>query len=245
MPSNYDCRKKHGKVLIINNILQFTERDDCVYHEAISYLPLCSHPKPTAVLILNDISGGIARTVAKHPLVKSITRINDDKKATEICDEIFQFSPNASTLLTTIYTSNYRDVLQSSQNTFDVIIAGNDGFLENDYLVLIKNALKPGGIFCSRSGFLWTELDKLNKVISTSSKFFGTVKHGTALSPFQATGNVGFLLASAEKGVHLEQPKYVFGDEELHKMGVKYYSAEVHAASFVLPKFAREKLVII
>ena len=45
----------------------------------ISFLPLNSHPNPEKVLIIGGGDGGVAREVAKHPLVKHITQCEIDE----------------------------------------------------------------------------------------------------------------------------------------------------------------------
>lgn len=42
----------------------------------ISFLPLCSHNNPKNVLIVGGGDGGVAREVAKHPLVEEIHQVN-------------------------------------------------------------------------------------------------------------------------------------------------------------------------
>ncbi|RYR71950.1 hypothetical protein HN51_048726 [Arachis hypogaea] len=34
----------YGKVLVLDGVIQLTERDECAYQEMITYLPLCSIP---------------------------------------------------------------------------------------------------------------------------------------------------------------------------------------------------------
>ncbi|XP_058755780.1 spermidine synthase 2-like [Vicia villosa] len=36
----------YGKVLILDGVIQLTERDECAYQEMITHLPLCSIPNP-------------------------------------------------------------------------------------------------------------------------------------------------------------------------------------------------------
>lgn len=41
--------KSHGRTLILDGIIQCTERDEFSYQEMIAFLPLCSHPNPKTV----------------------------------------------------------------------------------------------------------------------------------------------------------------------------------------------------
>lgn len=42
----------YGKVLVLDGVIQLTERDECAYQEMITHLPLCSIPNPKKVLSL-------------------------------------------------------------------------------------------------------------------------------------------------------------------------------------------------
>ncbi|KAG2238511.1 hypothetical protein Bca4012_080132 [Brassica carinata] len=39
----------YGKVLVLDGVIQLTERDECAYQEMITHLPLCSIPNPKRV----------------------------------------------------------------------------------------------------------------------------------------------------------------------------------------------------
>lgn len=53
----------YGRALILDDIIQCTERDEFAYQEMIAFLPLCAHPSPKKVrrtcdlLILRILSG--------------------------------------------------------------------------------------------------------------------------------------------------------------------------------------------
>jgi len=39
----------YGKVLVLDGIVQLTDKDECAYQEMITHLPLCSIPSPKKV----------------------------------------------------------------------------------------------------------------------------------------------------------------------------------------------------
>lgn len=84
-------RPNHGKALILNGQIQFTENDEFAYKEMISFLPLCAHPNPERVLIVGGDDGGVAREVTKHPLVKEIVQVEIDEKVIEVCKKHLSF----------------------------------------------------------------------------------------------------------------------------------------------------------
>lgn len=66
-------------MLVLDGRIQCTELDEHSYQEMISFLPLNAHPNPEKVLIIGGGDGGVAREVAKHPLVKEITQCEIDE----------------------------------------------------------------------------------------------------------------------------------------------------------------------
>ena len=48
---NFDYSEKLGKVLVIDDLIQLTEKDEFVYHEMMAHVPLYSHPYPKSVSV--------------------------------------------------------------------------------------------------------------------------------------------------------------------------------------------------
>nr|GEV85051.1 spermine synthase-like [Tanacetum cinerariifolium] len=69
----------YGKVLVLDGILQLTEKDECAYQEMIAHLPLCSIESPKKVLVLGGGDGGVLREVSRHSSVESIDICEIDK----------------------------------------------------------------------------------------------------------------------------------------------------------------------
>lgn len=61
-----------GKVLVLDGVIQVTERDEFAYQEMITHIPLYAHPNPKKVLVIGGGDGGVLREVAKHPLVEEM-----------------------------------------------------------------------------------------------------------------------------------------------------------------------------
>lgn len=101
--------KTYGNVLVLDGVIQCTERDEFAYQEMIANLPLCSHPSPKKVsflrfgifmnlqwvitslvlttcsppllqvLIIGGGDGGVLREVVKNALVESVVLCEIDE----------------------------------------------------------------------------------------------------------------------------------------------------------------------
>lgn len=61
----------YGKVLILDGVIQLTERDEHHYQEMF-HMPLFSCTNPKKVLIVGGGDGGVLREVCKHDCIEEI-----------------------------------------------------------------------------------------------------------------------------------------------------------------------------
>ena len=54
-----------GRVLVLDGIVQLTERDNHIYHEMIAHVPLLAHGTAKRVLIIGGGDGGTLKEVLK------------------------------------------------------------------------------------------------------------------------------------------------------------------------------------
>ncbi|MQM11755.1 hypothetical protein Taro_044666 [Colocasia esculenta] len=79
----------YGKVLVLDGVIQVTERDECAYQEMITHLPLCSIPNPKKVLVIGGGDGGVLREVERHSSVEHIDICEIDGMVVEVSKQFF------------------------------------------------------------------------------------------------------------------------------------------------------------
>ena len=62
----------YGTVLVLDGVIQLTERDEHAYQEMIAQIPLHCHSNPKNVLIVGGGDGGVLREVCRHPGVEKV-----------------------------------------------------------------------------------------------------------------------------------------------------------------------------
>ena len=68
-----------GRVLVLDGVVQLTERDNHIYHEMIAHVPLMAHGAAKRVLIIGGGDGGTLKEVLKHPVERVVlVEIDDD-----------------------------------------------------------------------------------------------------------------------------------------------------------------------
>nr|AIZ03432.1 spermidine synthase [Mayetiola destructor] len=230
----------HGKTLVLDGVIQCTEKDEFSYQEMISFIPLCIHPNPENVLIVGGGDGGVAREVVKHPGVKTVHQVEIDGRVVELSK---QFLPNMAcgfdSPKVTLTVGDGFEFMKQHSGQFDVIITDSsdpvgpaESLFQEPYFVLMKNALKPNGIICSQGGSYWIDLKHVKSTLDHCRKQFAVVGYAVTSVPSYPCGQIGFVIGSLNPSVDLKKPHWTFSDTELDNMNVKYYSSENHRAAF-------------
>jgi spermidine synthase len=77
----------HGKMLLNDGLVMVSERDEFVYHDMITHVPLFTHPNPKNVLVIGGGDGGTVREVLRHKSVEKCTLVEIDGLVVEACKE--------------------------------------------------------------------------------------------------------------------------------------------------------------
>ena len=72
-----------GRVLVLDDVVQTTERDEFIYHEMLVHVPLMSLDSPSDILIIGGGDGGCLEEVLKHP-VRNVSIIELDREVLEL-----------------------------------------------------------------------------------------------------------------------------------------------------------------
>jgi spermidine synthase len=73
-----------GKVLLIDDDLMLTERDEASYHEMLAHVPLSYLPAASSVLIVGGGDGGACQQVLRHPNVRRVVVVDIDEMVVEV-----------------------------------------------------------------------------------------------------------------------------------------------------------------
>src|SRR5262249_4048556 len=68
-----------GRVMMLDSIVQLTTKDEFVYHEMMSHVPLFAHGKARNALIVGGGDGGVLRECLRHPELEQVTLCEIDR----------------------------------------------------------------------------------------------------------------------------------------------------------------------
>ena len=95
----------HGKVLILDGVIQATERDEFSYQEMIAHLPLCSLRRPAKKVLVVGGARGVLREITRHPSVEHLDIAEIDGMVIEMSKKYFPACPAVSTTRASTSTS--------------------------------------------------------------------------------------------------------------------------------------------
>ncbi|MBX0357910.1 polyamine aminopropyltransferase [Halobacillus sp. Nhm2S1] len=231
-----------GNMLVLDDMVMTTEKDEFVYHEMVAHVPLFTHPNPKNVLVVGGGDGGVIREVLKHESVEKATLVEIDGKVIEYSKK---YLPSIAGALEDARVEVKVDDgfmhIAKSENEYDVIMVDSTepvgpavnlfskGFYEG-----IAKALKEDGIFVAQTDNPWFKADLIRQVYSDVKETFPITKVYTANIPTYPSGLWTFTMGSK---VH--DPLQV-KEERFAEIDTKYYTDEIHRACFALPKFVKD-----
>ncbi len=115
-----------GHRLYLNGNLQFAERDEYRYHEALVHPVMAAHGAPKKVAVLGGGDGMAVREVLKYPSVESVTLVELDPAMTTLFARqpaLVQLNANAlASPKVKVVNADAFGWLESGTDTFDVVI---------------------------------------------------------------------------------------------------------------------------
>ncbi|EKM50846.1 uncharacterized protein PHACADRAFT_187523 [Phanerochaete carnosa HHB-10118-sp] len=230
----------YGNVLVLDGVIQCTERDEFSYQEMIAHLPLASHSNPEKVLVIGGGDGGVVREVLKHASVRNVVLCDIDEAVVRVSR---QFLPHMSALLddarVTIHIGDGFKFLADNTSTYDVIITDSsdpvgpaESLFQKPYFELLHGALAPGGHIATQAECQWIHLPLIAEVIRTARRIFPVVGYAYTTIPTYPCGQIGFLVCSKDEGRDIREPVRQVEP-------TRYYNTGIHRAAFTLPEFSR------
>lgn len=240
--------KSYGNILVLDGVIQCTERDEHAYQEMIAHLPLFTHPNPKKVLIIGGGDGGVLREVLKHASVEKVVQCEIDKAVIEVAKKYLpSMSCSFDDERVEVKIMDGAKYMEEHRDEYDVIITDSSDpigpaevLFEMPFYESMKKSLRDGGLISTQGECMWLHLNLIAPMISSCKELFHVVEYAYTTIPTYPSGQIGFLLCAKSEGANFRCPERV-PDEAMQKT-LRYYNADIHRAAFVLPEFARRAL---
>jgi spermidine synthase len=236
-----------GKMLMLDGATQISKKDEFIYQEMMSHVPLFAHGNAQDVLIIGGGDCGIAEEVLKHKEVKSLTQVEIDEKVVEFAKEHFpEFTKPvfADRRFKSVIDDGAKFVAKTDRR-FDAIIVdstdpigpGKILFGEKFYAGC-KHCMKKGGVLVTQNGVPFFQKNELTSTMTKFRKLFADASCYVAAIPVYIGGHMAMGIASDNKQLRRHPAKIIA--QRYRKAGsfkTMYWTPEVHVAAFAQPRF--------
>ena len=241
-----------GKMLMLDGATQVTTADEFVYHEMMTHVPIFAHGHAKEVLIVGGGDCGIAEEVLKHKSVKRLTQVEIDASVVEFSKEHFpEFTvPVFADKRFDLVIDDGMKYVATTDRRFDVIIVdstdpqgpGKVLFSEKFYAAC-RRCMTKGAVMVTQNGVPIFQSNELTQGVAKFRKLFADGTCYVAAIPTYIGGHMAMGWATDNAKLRRATVKTIA--DRYRKAGrfpTKYWTPEVHAAAFALPRFIAEKV---
>ena len=240
-----------GRVMTLDGVVQTTEADEFIYHEMMAHVPIFAHGQARRILIIGGGDGGMLREVLRHDDVEHVTMVEIDSAVIDMAKE---YLPNHSAGAfdderAHIVIADGMDYVSKTDDRFDVIISDStdpigpgEVLFTDDFYAQCKRILNEGGVMATQNGVAFFQIDEVKTTSERMGQHFSDQTFYSAAVPTYYGGVMTFAWGSdkpALRAVPLDELQRRF---ESAGFKTRYYSPQVHVASFSLPQYIVDAL---
>lgn len=238
-----------GRFLTLDGYMMLTEKDEFIYHEMITHVPMAVHPNVKKVLVIGAGDGGVVRELVRYPEIEKIDMVEIDPLVVEVCRE---YLPKTACRFDDerldIYYEDGLRFVRFKENEYDLIIVDStdpfgpgEGLFTREFYGNCFNALKEDGILVNQheSPFYPEDAAACRRAHRNIVGSFPIAKVYQAHIPTYPSGH--WLFGFASKKYHplrdLDETRW-----NMRSLGTKYYTTTLHKGAFYIPAYVEELL---
>ena len=238
-----------GRVLALDGNVMLTERDEFIYDEMITHVPMSVHKNAKDILVIGAGDGGVVKELTRYDRVERIDLVEMDGEVIEACRTYLP--ENACRLDDSrvhIYFDNALRFIRRCSNEYDLIIVDSndpfgpsEGYFTREFYGICYNALREDGIMVNQQGspFYKHDAEAMQRSHKRIVNTFPISRVYQAHIPTFAAGY--WLFGFASKKYH---PVDDLDPEAWNALNLRtrYYTTRLHRGAFYLPAFLEEML---
>lgn len=239
-----------GRVLVLDGVVQTTERDEFIYHEMLTHVPLVAHGDAKRVLIIGGGDGGVLREVMRHP-VESAVMVEIDGVVVERCREFMPSlsdgafeDPRAELLI-----DDGIKYVEAASGPFDVIIVDStdpigpgEVLFTDEFYGHCSRLLGSSGILVTQGGVPFFQGAELTNSYHRLKPHFADVGSYVIAVPTYVGGFMALGWATNDGTLRQHSVSELVDRYAAAGLGTRYYSPAVHAAAFAIPPYVSRLL---
>ncbi|MEX2523643.1 MAG: polyamine aminopropyltransferase [Gammaproteobacteria bacterium] len=237
---------KFGRVMALDGIIQTTERDEFIYHEMLTHVPIIGHGAVDRVLIIGGGDGGMLREACRHSSISRITMVEIDRAVVDLCREYLPTHSRGAfdDPRLNLVISDGAEFVATTDERFDVIIVdstdpigpGEALFTEKFYSDC-KRCLYEGGVIVTQNGVAFFQIEEAKNTADAFRNLFRDWHFYTAAVPTYVGGVMAF--GWGTDNTELRHQPLATLEQRYQSAGLttRYYNPSIHQGSFALPQY--------
>ncbi len=244
----------HGRVMLLDGVVQITEADEFVYQEMLAHVPLLAHGAAKRVLIIGAGDGGVLRRVLQHRGVERAVMVEIDGEVIRLAKQHLPGIAGdawADPRAEVIVGDGIDYVKQAPDASFDVVIVDStdpigvgEVLFTDEFYANCARLLTAHGLVVNQCGVPFMQADELRETSLRRGKSFADVFAYVAAVPTYVGGfmTLGWAAKDASlRAVPVETIRARAAAAGI--LGVtRYWTPEIHVGAFNLPPYIAEHL---
>ena len=239
----------YGRVLVLDGGLMITEKDEFIYHEMITHVPMAVNPNVKNVLVIGGGDGGTVRELTKYKTIESIDLVEVDKDVVLLAKKFLPFtSCKLKDKRVAVWFEEGLRYVRGKKAEYDLIIVDSsdpygpaEGLFTREFYGTCFKALRDDGILINQheSPFYAAHQTSVKNAHAHIAVEFPVSTVYQCHIPSYPSGH--WLFGFASKKYH---PIGDLDEARWNKLGIKtrYYNTELHRGAFALPNYVKELL---
>ncbi len=237
-----------GRVLVLDGIVQTTERDNHFYHEMMVHVPILAHGRVRRVLIVGGGDGGCLREAVRHGGV-AVTLVDLDEAVIrasqrfmpDLADGAFDH-PRAAVVI-----ADGIAWMRQAGEAFDAIVVDStdpigpgEALFTEEFYAACRDRLSAGGVLVTQNGVPFVQPDEVRTAARRLSALFADSGFYTVSVPTYTGGPMTLGWASDDANLRRVDRDTLAARFAQAGLETRYYTPDVHIASFALPRYVRD-----
>ena len=242
--------EEFGRIFTLDGFLMLTEKDEYVYHEMITHIPMATNPDIKRVLVIGAGDGGTVRELCRYDTIEHIDMVEIDYKVVELSRKYLPFTACSldDPRVHIHYQDGLRFVRRVAEGTYDLIIVDStdpfgvgEGLFTREFYGNCYKALSEDGILVNQheSTFYESYRNSMKRAHSRIKSMFPIALVYQAHIPTYPSGHWLFGFASKKYDPRTDLKAHWWNRLELK---TKYYNTILHQGCFAIPNNVRDAL---